>query len=120
VVLRQPRFEELAFQFDTLLKEARLAQEDGNWAGAAGMFEYIANRHQNELWMKGLAANAFFKAGAHSRAAELSGEVNHRRPVVDTLLLEAKVERERKAFSSAVELLERAEEILEGNELLWK
>jgi glycosyltransferase involved in cell wall biosynthesis len=120
VVLRQPRFEELAFQFDTLLKEARLAQEDGNWAGAAQMFEYIANSHQNELWMRGLAANAFFKAGAHSRAAELSGEVNRRRPVVDTLLLEAKVKRERKAFSSAVELLERAEEILEGNELLWK
>jgi len=119
VVLRQPSFEELPFQFDIFLKEARSAEKDGKWAAAAQMYEYIAERHQNELWMKSMAAKAFFKAGGHSKAAELCCEVNARRPTVDTLLLEAKVRREKKNFNSAVELLERAKQILEGKELLW-
>jgi len=112
VVLRQPDFEELPFQFDRLLQMALLAQKDGNWAEAAQMFEYIAEHHQNELWMKALAANAFSKAGIHTRAAELSCEVNQQRPTVDALLLEAKINRQRKDFKSAVRLLERAEQIL--------
>ena len=119
VVLRQPSFEELPFQFDIFLKEARSAEKDGKWVAAAQMYEYIAERHQNELWMKSMAAKAFFKAGGHSKAAELCCEVNARRPTVDTLLLEAKVRREKKNFNSAVELLERAKQILEGKELLW-
>jgi glycosyltransferase involved in cell wall biosynthesis len=119
IVLRQPSFEELPFQFDISLKEAKSAEKEGKWAAAAQMYEYIAEHHQNELWMKSLAAKAFFKAGGHFKAAELSREVNGRRPTVDTLLLEAKVRREKKNFNSAIELLERAEQILEGTELLW-
>ena len=83
------------------------------------MFEYIADNHQNQLSMRTRAAKAFFKAGDHARAAELSCELNQQRPTVDTLLLEAKVKREKKFFESAMELLERAEQILEGKELLW-
>ncbi len=119
IVLRQPGFEELPFQFDNLLQEARLAEKNGNWEQAAQMFEYIADHHKNELGMRALAAKAFFKAGGHARAAELSCEVNQRRPTVDTLLLEAKINLEEKNFNSAIELLKRAEEILEGKELLW-
>jgi len=33
--------------------------------------------------------------------------------------LEAKVKREKKGFNSAIELLERAEQIPEGKELIW-
>jgi len=117
--LRHPGFEELPFQFDNLLQQARLAEKDGNWVEAAQMFEYIAGHHRNELWMKTLAAKAFYKAGGHTRAAELSYEVNQQRPTVNTLLLEAKVKRQQKNFSSAIELLKRAEQILEGKELLW-
>jgi outer membrane PBP1 activator LpoA protein len=69
--------------------------------------------------MKTLAAKASFKAGGHIRAAELSREVNRQRPTVDTLLLEAKVKREKKDFNSAIKLLEKAEQILEGKELQW-
>jgi hypothetical protein len=119
IIIRQPSFEELPFQFDNLLKQAQLAEKDGNWAAAAQMFGYIAERHHNELWMKSLAAKAFFKAGNHTRAVKLSSEVNQQRPTVNTLLLEAKVNREKKNFNSAIELLRKAEQILEGKELLW-
>jgi glycosyltransferase involved in cell wall biosynthesis len=119
IVLRQPSFEELPFQFDISLQQAQLAEKNGDWAQAGQMFEYIADHHQNELGMKALAAKAFFKAGGHARAAKLSCEVNRQRPTVDTLLLEAKVNREEKDFNSAIELLGRAEQILEGKELLW-
>jgi len=119
IVLRQPKFEERPFLFDNLLREAQLAGKNGNWAQAAQMFEYIADNHQNQLSMRTRAAKAFFKAGDHARTAELSCELNQQRPTVDTLLLEAKVKREKKNFESAMELLKRAEQILEGKELLW-
>jgi hypothetical protein len=118
IVLRQPAFEELPFQFDDLLEAAQFTERNGNWAQAAQMFEYIADHHKNELWMKTLAARAFFKAGAHSKAAELSCEVNRKRPTVDTLLLEAKVNREKKNFNSAIGLLKRAKQTLDDP--IWR
>jgi glycosyltransferase involved in cell wall biosynthesis len=114
IVLRNLRPEEIPFQFDSLFKEARMAEKDGNWAKAAEIFEYIADYHRNELWMRALAAKALYKAGSLTGALKLSSEVNQQRPTVNTLLLEAKVNREKKDFSSAIELLERAEQILEG------
>ena len=119
IVIRRLLPEEIPFQFDQLLTEARSAEKNRNWAEAARLFEYIAEHYQNELWIKTLAAKAFFKAGDHSRANELSCELNQQRPTVDTLLLEAKVNRQKKNFDSAIELLEKAEQILEGEELLW-
>jgi len=119
ISIRRLQPEEIPFQFDQLLEKAKLAEKNGNWSKAADMFEYITEHYENELWMKTLAAKASFKAGGHIRAAELSREVNRQRPTVDTLLLEAKVNREKKDFNSAIKLLEKAEQILEGKELLW-
>jgi len=119
VVLRRASFEELPFQFDNLLNQARLAEKEGDLAEAGRMFEYIAEHHGNGMGMKALAAKAFFKAGSLARAIALSNEVNQGRPTIDTLLLEAKVKRGEKDYHSAIELLERAEQILEGKELLW-
>ena len=113
IVLRHPSFEELPFQFDNLLQQARSSEKEGAWSEAAQMFEYIADHHQNELWMKRRAAKAFFKASEYKRAVELSLEVNQQRPTVDTLLLEAKVKRQQKNFDSAIKLLKTAEQILE-------
>jgi len=113
IVIRKPCPEELPFQFDNLLGQARLAEKDGNWVQAAQMFEHIAKNHQNELWMKTLAARAFYKAGDHAKAMELSKQINQQRPTVDTLLLEAKVARERKDINLAIELLQKAEQILQ-------
>jgi len=112
IMLRQPNDEEIPFQFDDLLQEAQRAEKDGKWIQAAQTFEYIANHFQNELWMKTLAARAFYRAGNHAKALELSNEVNQQRPTVDTLLLEAKVSRERKNFHQAITLLRGAEQIL--------
>ena len=78
------------------------------------MFEYIAENHRNELWMKKLAAKVFFKAADYTRAAELSRSINRQRPAVDTLLLEAKIKREKEDFNSAIEILKAAERILEN------
>jgi len=119
IKLRRLRPDQILFQFDQLLAEAKGTEKDGDCAKAAEIFEYIAGNYRNQLWMKALAADAFFKAGNHARAAELSRQVNQQRPTVDTLLLEAKLERDKKNFNSAIELLERAEQILEGRELVW-
>jgi len=119
ITIRRLQPEEIPFQFDQLLEKAHTAEKNGNWSKAAEMFEYITEHYQNELWMKTLAAKASFKAGGHIRAAELSREVNRQRPTVDTLLLEAKVKHKKKDFNSAIKLLEKAEQILEGKELLW-
>jgi glycosyltransferase involved in cell wall biosynthesis len=119
IVIKKLRPEEIPFQFDSLLREAQLAEKDGNCGLAAEVFGYIGKHYQNELWMKTLAAKAFFKAGALTKAAELSGEVNQRRAVVDTLLLEGRINQKQKNFESAIKLLERAKKILEGRELLW-
>jgi tetratricopeptide (TPR) repeat protein len=110
ITIRKLRPEEIPFQFDSLLKEARLAEKNGNWAEAAEIFAFTAERYQNQVWMKALTAKALFKAGAHTKAAELSRQVNQQRPTIDTLLLEAKVCREKKDFNSAIELLKKAEQ----------
>ncbi len=119
IKIRRLQPEEIPFQFDQLLEKAKSAEKNGNWPKAAEMFEYITRHYQNELWMKSLAAKASFKAGGHIRAANLSREINRQRPTVDTLLLEAKIKREQKDFNLAIKLLEKAEQILEGKELLW-
>lgn len=115
IVLRKPASVELPFQFDNLLQQAQFAENDGRWAEAAHTFEYIAEHHQNILWMKTLAAQAFYKAGDHTKAMELSREINQRRPTANTLLLEAKINREKKDFNPAIGLLKRAEQILAGD-----
>ena len=96
-----------------------MTEKAGDCAKAAQIFEYIGENYQNHLWMKTLAANAFYKAGSYSKAARQISEINRQRPTVDTLLLEAKLKRQDKNFNSAIELLERAEQILEGKQLVW-
>ncbi len=111
--VRHPNIEELPFQFDEILREAWEAEEDGAWALAARGFEYLAVHHRNELWMKGMAARARFKAGHYVEASRLSREVNAIRPTVETLLLEAKVHRRNRGISRAIGLLEAALKELE-------
>lgn len=114
VGLRQPNFEEMPFQFDDLLAHAQLAGKNGSWAEAAQMFEHIAQHYQNQLWMKSLAAKAFYNAGDYNKALKLSGEINKLCPTVDTLLLEAQVNRKKKNLNVAIELLKRAEQTIAG------
>ncbi len=112
IVQRKLGIEDTPFKFDGLLREAISSQNDGNWRQAGRMFEYIAEHHKNELWMRSLAAKAVFEAGDHARAAQLIHEVNQQRPTVETLLLQAKFCRENKSFYRAIQLLEKAQQIL--------
>jgi vancomycin resistance protein YoaR len=114
IVFKHPDFDEMPFQFDNLLQQAFSAEKDKNFSQAGQMFEYIAENHRNKLWMKRLAAKAFFKASDYTRAAELSHKINQQQPTVDTLLLEAKIKREKENFNSAIDLLKTAEQILEN------
>lgn len=113
---REPREEELPFQFDMMLNEARAAAADGDWLMAAQLYEHIGARLGNALWMKATAARAYFEAGRHAKAASLSREVNAKRITVDTLLLEARVQRRQDDLHTAVRLLTRAEQLLENGE----
>jgi glycosyltransferase involved in cell wall biosynthesis len=119
ITLRQPRPEELPLQFDNLLQQATGAQREGNWADAARLYEYIGQNYCNSLWMKTQAANAYYSAGAHSKAMELSSQVNQQRPTASTLLIEARSHRRKGDFYTAIGLLEKAKHILEGTEAIW-
>jgi len=119
ISIRKLRPDEVPFQFDSLLKEAKIAGRNGDWLEAAEIYQHIAGHYDNQMWMEELAAKAFWKAGLYSKAYEISSGINNCRPSIDTLLLEAKVRKEQKDFYSAIELLEQAEEILEGNTLVW-
>lgn len=114
VGVRAAKPEELPFQFDELLRQAQLAEAEGNWAAAAQLFEYMAAHYRNELWMKAMAARAYFEAGRHAHADQLSREVNRTRPTVDTLLLEAKIHRQKQDYAAAIRLLGQAEQWLGG------
>ncbi|MHC4060023.1 MAG: glycosyltransferase [Planctomycetota bacterium] len=120
IVLSRLRPDQIPFQFEQLLKDAQVAEKGGDYAKAAEIFEYIGDNYQNELWMKSAAAGALFKLGNYKRATELCHELQRRRPTVNTLLLQARIRRRENDFDSAIDLLQRAENILEGKELLWK
>lgn len=119
ITLKRVRPEQIPFQFDQLLEQAGRTERNGDFANAAETFQYIGSRYRNELWMKTLAAQAFFKAERYDKAAQLAGELNQLRPTVDTLFLEARIKRRHKDFNSAIALLEKAEQILEGTGLVW-
>jgi len=66
------------------------------------------------LWMKAMAARAYFEAGDGSAAGRLSREVNSVRPTIDTLFLEAKIHQRKGDYAGAVGLLSQAERWLDG------
>jgi glycosyltransferase involved in cell wall biosynthesis len=109
VRMRCPTPDELPFQFDEFLRQAKLAEANGDWAKAGRLYESLLDRGHDGLWMKTMAARAYFEAGDCVRAGRLSREVNHERPTVDTLLLEARTCRREQDFHGAVRLLTEAE-----------
>ncbi len=109
--IRRIQPDEIPFKFDSLLEEAQNEEKADNWKMAAEIYWHISEHYHNQLWMKSLAANALYKAGKDQNAAEIISYVNQKRPVIDTLLLEAKLKREKKEFNSAVTLLKKAEDV---------
>jgi len=114
IEVRKLEPKEIPFQFDSLLKEAKEAEQNGCWREASEIYEYIGRQYKNQLWMNALAAQSLYKSGEHTRSLELAGKINRERPTVDTLLLEAKICKEQGDLIRATRLLERAREILNG------
>lgn len=112
VKIRRVTSEEIPFRFDMLLKKARIEQKNGNFKNAANLYIHLANNYQNQVLMKSMAAEALFQAGDFRGAAEITSSVNRQRPTVDTLLLEAKLNRLNQNFEAALTLLNKACEIL--------
>ena len=117
--LRKPAVEEYPLQFDNLMTGAQEIEKQGDWARAAEVFEYLARNYQNELWMKTRWAKALYHAGQYEHAARIVGRVNSKRPTVSTLLLEARARRKKEDIRGAIDLLEKAKQVLEGSELAW-
>jgi tetratricopeptide (TPR) repeat protein len=114
IAVKRISCEQILFKFDSSYKEALTAEKEGNWILAAKIYEHIADNYQNTMWMRSLAARAYFKAGLVVKSRELTRSINQQRPTPATLLLEAKVRRGEKDFDGAIELLGKAERILSG------
>jgi hypothetical protein len=119
IKLRKPEISEYPLMFDNLMTEAEEIEKQGDWARAVEVFEYMVQHYQNELWMKSRWANALYHSGRYDDASVIAGEVNSERPTVSMLLLESWVQRKKQDIYGAVDLLEKAKQILEGSELAW-
>ncbi len=112
---RSPRGDELPFDFDQALRDARAAEADGNFLRAARTYEALARKRGNTLWMKEAAACALYRDEQHDpQALEACQEVNRHRPTVSSLLLEARLCRRNDQVPRAARLLEQAREVLTG------
>jgi glycosyltransferase involved in cell wall biosynthesis len=116
VNVRRIRPDEIPFQFDSLVKEAKDEEKAHNWKQAAEVYEYIGEHYHNQLLTKSWATWALFKAGDLDKASEFASWINQRRLTADMLLLEAKIKRRRNDFKSALVLLKKAEEIIAGSD----
>jgi glycosyltransferase involved in cell wall biosynthesis len=119
IVMREVGPEEKPFKFDKLFDQALREEKQGSWCKAGEIFEFIGENYDNRLWMFSRAAKAYYGAGSYDKVLELCEEVNSQEATPATLLLEAKVRKGRKDYDGAILLLERAEEILEGKDLIW-
>ena len=113
IKMRLPCEEEYPFQFDNLLAGAEEVEKQGDYLRASQIYDYIQKHYENELWMKIRRANALYHAGKYDEAAGIAGELNSQRFTVATLLIEARIRRKQAEHGRAIELLRRAEEILE-------
>lgn len=111
---RKPRGDELPFRFDDAYNDGRKAESEGNWLEAAELYQYAAGSFGNRLWMDSRTAEAMRKAGKPKTAIEYASRVNAQRPTVDSLYTEALARKACGDIQSAIGLLEKARDILEG------
>ncbi|MHC4216012.1 MAG: glycosyltransferase, partial [Planctomycetota bacterium] len=102
VRIRKPVKEEFPFQFGNIFLGAEMVEKEGEWLQAFGIFEYLRNNYQNDLWMNTKCANALYYAGKYSRAAEIAARLNRLRPTVATLLVEARAHHKKEEYDSAL------------------
>jgi len=107
--------DEIPFKFDSLYKEAKRYEDQLDYHQAAEIYEFIAANYGNKLWMISLAANAYYLGGDLQKAGELTEWINQRRPIVDTLLLQAQTQSRQGNIENAARLLEASKFILENS-----
>ncbi len=115
---REPQKDEWPFQFENLVTSGQLLEKQGMWADAARLFDIAQERYGNDLWMMTRRANDWLRAGRPDEAIALAEAVNRIRPTPATLLIEARARRQQGQMGEAIALLEQAERILEGSELI--
>ena len=114
LIVRDVDHDELPFAFDDLLNTAKALEKNGESLKAARLYEHIDREHGNALWMKLRAGKAYYDTGGYdARALELSRELNSRRPTVDSLLLEARLHRRADRIDQGIDVLERAQKLLQ-------
>ncbi len=116
IALRHAAPEEHPLQFDAILHEAFRREAEGDWPMAVKLYEGNRRLFANDVWMKERVAWALNEIGSYDdRVLHLCREVDERQPSIDLLLLEAQVLRRRGDVDRAVEMLQRARDMLE-----WK
>jgi glycosyltransferase involved in cell wall biosynthesis len=111
--IRKPAFPDYPFQFDNLLTAARQLQQQNRWHDAAEVYELMAERHGNVLWMQTLRANALFWAGHLQDAETISHDLNQSHPTAARLMIEARVHCKKDNWQDAVRLYQQAKAILD-------
>lgn len=100
------------FVFDTMLATATGFEQQGKYAEAAEVYKRMIREEQNVIWMRERLARALFHLKCYDESLAQCRAVNESSPNVDSLLLEARVERERGDTPKALGLLESAYALL--------
>jgi len=112
--VRKANVEEFPFLFDHTLKLAQAQEADGNYLQAARAYDVNQAEHDNALWMKESVAKALYQQGGHdAEALRICREINEQRPLVATLLLEARLLRRNDHVEEAIQSLRRARAVLD-------
>jgi hypothetical protein len=113
ITIRKPVFSDYPFQFDNLLTVAGQFERQGRWQDAAQVYELMAQRHGNVLWMQTLRANALFQAGSLQEAETMIRELNQTHPTPARLIIESRIHRKKENWSDAIRLYQHAKTILD-------
>ena len=113
LTIQKPDFKDYPFQFDNFLTAAGQLQRQGRWSDAADVYQMIAERHDNVLWMRTLRANALFQTGHLHDAETIIRDLNQTYPTVARLMIEARLHRKKGNWPDAVRLYWQAKAILD-------
>ncbi|MHC4834576.1 MAG: glycosyltransferase family 2 protein [Planctomycetota bacterium] len=111
--IQKPDIEDYPFQFDNFLTAAGQLQRQGQWHDAAGVYQMMAERYGNRVWMQTLCANALFQAGNIPDAETMIEPLNQMHPTVARLMIQARICRKTERWSDAVKLYQQAKAILD-------
>ena len=113
LTIQKPDFKDYPFQFDNFLTAAGQLQRQGRWSDAADVYQMMAERHGNILWMQTLRANALFRAGYLQDAETVIRDLNRTHPTAARLMIEARLHRKKENWPDAIHLYRQAKTILD-------